>query len=233
MALKECNSRVTSSTTTLPPSDDALPLPPVQPMACPWCGQLHARVKLRAGDTSQCVRCDAPLARGYASDWLVTLAWVLTGLILWVPANLLPVVSVAQLGNTHESLLVTGALSLWTEGQPLVSLLVVLCGIVAPLLLLLAFTALLAPIALGRPSARLRFLMRALRGLELWSIPEVYLLAMLLAFIKLGSLAHAEPAAGLWCHAGMSLALLVAWRRFDLDAAAEVLFTEKIKGPVT
>ena len=32
--------------------------------------------------------------RGRASNWLVTLAWVLTGLILWVPANLLPIVAV-------------------------------------------------------------------------------------------------------------------------------------------
>ena len=89
------------------------------------------------------------------------------------------------------------------------------------------------PIALGRPFARLRFIVRWLRALELWSIPEVYLLAVLVAFIKLDSLAQAEPAPGLWCQAGMSLALLIAWRRFDVDAAAQALTTEKIKGPVT
>jgi paraquat-inducible protein A len=67
---------------------------------------------------------------------------------------------------------------------------------------------------------------RWLRALELWSIPEVYLLAVLVAFIKLDTLAPAQPAAGLWCHAGMSVALLVAWRRFDLDAAAHALLPE-------
>ena len=171
--------------------------------------------------------------RGRASNWLVTLAWVLTGLILWVPANLLPIVAVSLFGNAHESLLVTGAIKLWDQGMPWVAVLVVLCGIAAPLLLLLSLTTLLVPIALGRPFARLRFIVRWLRALELWSIPEVYLLAVLVAFIKLDSLAQAEPAPGLWCQAGMSLALLVAWRRFDVDAAAQALTTEKIKGPVT
>jgi paraquat-inducible protein A len=179
------------------------------------------------------VRCNAQLARGRASNWIVTLAWVVTGLVLWVPANLLPIAQLSRFGTVHESHLMTGALSLWQEGQPWVAVLVVLCGIAAPLLLLLSFTFMLVPIALGRPNAQLRFLVGWLRALELWSIPEVYLLAVLVAFIKLGSLATALPAAGLWCYAGMATALLVAWRRFDIDAAADVLFRERIKGAIT
>jgi paraquat-inducible protein A len=158
---------------------------------------------------------------------------VLTGLFLWVPANLLPIVAVTQLGNARESLLGTGAASLWRAGLPGVAGLVVLCGILAPLLLLLSLTAVLVPLALGRPAGRLRFLVRWLRVLELWSIPEVYLLAVLVAFIKLDALVQAEPAAGLWCYSVMALALVVAWGRFDLDAAAAALLPGKMPGPVT
>jgi paraquat-inducible protein A len=224
---------VTTSTTQLLPSDDTLSQPAAEALACPWCGQLHTRVKLRPGHASQCVRCNAQLDLGRASNWLVTLAWALTGLILWVPANFLPIVSVSQLGNAHESLLATGVTALWQHGMPWVAVLVMLCGIVAPLLLLLTLLALLVPITLGRPSNRLLFLVRWLHGLELWSIPEVYLLAVLVAFIKLGSVVNAEPAAGLACQACMSLALLIAWRRFDVDAAAAVLASERMKGAVT
>lgn len=222
---------MTATTTyVLPPSAALLPH---ETDACPLCGQLHSRVRLRPGDTSQCVRCDTQLARGRASNWIVTLAWVLTGLILWVPANFLPIVAVSQLGNAHESRLITGAVSLWHQGMPWVAGLVVLCGIAAPLLLLLALVFVLVPITLGRPSHRVRFLVRGIRVLELWSIPEVYLLAVLVAFIKLDVFVRAEPAPGLWCHAAMTLALVIAWRRFDIGAAAEALDTEKIKGPVT
>jgi paraquat-inducible protein A len=190
-------------------------------------------VPLRPRDICRCVRCDAQLAIGRASNWQVTLAWVLTGLILWVPANFLPIVAVSQLGNAHESLLLTGVAGLWDGGMPWVAVLVALCGIIAPVLLLLTLAGLLTPIVLGRPSRRLRFLVRWLHALELWSIPEVYLLGVLVAFIKLGSVVRAEPSPGLWCHAGMALALFVAWRRFDIDAAAEALATGRIKGGVT
>lgn len=202
-------------------------------LACPWCGQLHARIPLKPGDAGQCVRCDAQLAVGRASNRIVTLAWVLTGLILWVPANFLPIVAVSQFGNAHESLLFTGVLSLWQHGMPWVATLVALCGIILPLLLLLTLTALLVPIVLGRASDRLRFLVRGLRTLELWSMPEVYLLGVLVAFIKLGDVVRSAPGDGLWCHAGMALALFLAWRRFDIDAAAEALTAGPTKGGAT
>jgi paraquat-inducible protein A len=208
-------------------------IPEDRPLACPWCGQLHTRVTLRPGDSCQCIRCDAHLATGRASSWQATLAWVLTGLILWVPANFLPIAHLSHFGNPRESLLATGVTSLWHEGMPWVAGLVALCGIVAPLLLLLALVALLVPIFLDRASPRLRFIVRWLRALELWSIPEVYLLGVLVSFIKLGDVVRAAPAAGLWCHAGMSLALFIAWRRFDIDAAAAVLTAGRTKGETT
>ncbi|HWA25708.1 MAG TPA: paraquat-inducible protein A [Lacunisphaera sp.] len=204
-------------------TDSPSPLPSAPLLACPLCGQLHERIRLRPAEIGKCVRCDASLARGGSASWNATLAWVVTGLILWVPANLLPIVTLSQLGNTRESLLITGARSLARAGMPAVGALVAACGIAAPLLLLLALIAVILPIAAGWRVARLGFLVRWLHVFELWSIPEVYLLAALLAFIKLGDVVHAEPAAGLWCHAAMSVALLVAWRRFDPDAAAEAL----------
>lgn len=208
-------------------------LPADSPIACPWCGQLHARVRLRRGDTSKCVRCGAPLARGHASNWIVTLAWALTGLILWVPANFLPLVGLSQLGNTRESVLFDGIVALWQHDMPWIALLVAFCGLVAPLLLLLSLTALLTPLVLNRPAGRWRILVRWLRFFEAWSLPEVYFLAVLVAFIKLGTLVHIDLGAGLWCHAVMSLALLIAWRRFDLDAVAAALAAGKSSVPVT
>lgn len=217
------------------PTTQAVPVcavPEERALACPWCGQLHSRIPLRPGDVGQCVRCEAALAHGRASDWVVTLAWVFTGLILWVPANLLPIVSVAQFGNARSSLLFTGVMSLWQQGMPWVAALVALTGIIAPFLLLLGLAVVLTPIALGHPAPELRFLARWLRRCELWSMPEVYLLGVLVAFIKLGSVVRADPATGLWCHGAMAVALLVAWRRFDFDAATAALAGEKT-GPVT
>jgi paraquat-inducible protein A len=223
---------VTTTTTQFVPSAEDLP-EAHNTLACPWCGQLHTRIPLKPGDTGKCVRCDAHLATGRASNWLVTLAWVLTGLILWVPANVLPIVSLSQFGIADHSVVATSVTGLWQQGMPWVAVLVALCGIVAPLLLLLALTALLVPIALRRASLRSRFLIRWLRALELWSIPEVYLLGVLVAFIKLGDVVRTAPGPGLWCHAAMVTALFIAWRRFDPDAAARALIAAPAEGGTT
>ena len=226
------NSRVMTTTTQLLPSDEEL-LEARNTLACPWCGQLHTRIPLKPGDAGKCVRCDAQLAVGRASDWIVTLAWVLTGLILWVPANVLPIVSLSQFGMADESLLATSVTGLWQHGLPWVAVLVALCGIIAPLLLLLTLTVLLLPLALNRTFAPSRYLIRWLRALELWAIPEVYLLGVLVAFIKLGDVVRAAPGAGLWCHAGMAVALFFAWRRVDIDATAGALIAGPVKGGAT
>lgn len=199
-------------------------------LACPWCGQLHTRIPLKRGDAGKCVRCHSHLATGRTSNVSITLAWGLTGLILWVPANLLPIVSLSQFGVVDESLLATSVTGLWQHGMPWVAVLVALCGIIAPGLLLLALTALLLPLALNRAFAPSRFLIRWLRALELWSIPEVYLLGVLVAFIKLGDVVRAAPGTGLWCHAGMAIALFFAWRHLDIDVTADALITRPEKG---
>jgi uncharacterized paraquat-inducible protein A len=91
----------------------------------------------------------------------------------------------------------------------------------------------LIPLWLRRPSIRLQLVIRCLRFLEQWSMPEVHLLAVLVAFIKLGDVVHAVPAAGLWCYTAMSISMLIAWRRVDLTAASEALQTLPSIAPST
>ena len=189
--------------------------PATGPLACRLCGQDHAFVPLRTGQRASCARCGALLAKRSLFGHDAALAFTIAGFVLAVPAVILPFVSVDKLRNDRVSYLFTGAEALWDNGMPVLAVWVLLCGTLAPLLLLGTLTSLLVPSKLGAEVAARRPLWRAARALEHWSMPEVHVLAVLVALTKLGTLVDVRVEAGFWCYAAMTVAILAAWRCFD------------------
>jgi len=148
------------------------------------------------------------------------LAFALTGLILAVPAATLPLVSVSRFGSEHTGLLFSGVRALWNEGMPTLGVWVLICGGVAPTLLLVALGGLLMSERFGWRLPGLTLLDKVAAAVAEWTMPEVQVLAVLVAVVKIGSVVHIAIGPGLWCYAGMSTAILMAWRSFHARAAA-------------
>jgi paraquat-inducible protein A len=144
----------------------------------------------------------------------------ITGLVLFLPAALLPFVSAGKLGAERVSLLFTGVRSLWDGGMRPLAILVVLCGGILPLALLAALTVLHAPARVGWLKADFRLLRRAARILEHWAIPEVQVLAVLVALMKLRSLVDVTVGPGFCFYCAMALSLLIAQRSSASDSTA-------------
>jgi paraquat-inducible protein A len=138
------------------------------------------------------------------------LVFSLTGLALAVPSVTLPFVSAGKLGAGRLSLLFTGVESLWDGGMRALAVLVILCGAVLPFTLLASLAVLHARSRMGWRNGDFRLLRRIARILEHWAIPEVQVLAVLVALMKLGSLVTVTVGAGFWCYCAMALSLLVA-----------------------
>lgn len=186
-------------------------------LTCPHCRQRHRVPSLRAGERAHCARCDTLLARGTRLGSEGALACAVAGLLLAGPALLLPLVEVSKLSAERTSRVWDEPRALWDAGMHLLAVWVLLCGILVPLLLLGALTTLLA---LGRAGADpqgplSQKLLRLVRACEEWSLPEVHVLAVLVAFAKLGSLVHVDPGAGLYCYAAMAVCCLTAWSSFE------------------
>ena len=64
------------------------------------------------------------------------------------------------------------------------------------------------------------YLLRAARLLEHWAIPEVQVLAVLVALMKLGSVVSVSVGPGFYCYCGMAMALLIAEHSFDFDTTS-------------
>lgn len=184
---------------------------------CRLCGAEHRPVALQPGERAVCVRCGSLLLKRGRLGPHTSLAFAVTGVLLAFPAFLLPFITVAKFGHTRVNLLYSGAVALWEDGMRLLAVWVFTCGALAPALLFALLALLVGARRDVRPATRARAL-RAAHALEHWAMPEVLVLAVLVALIKLGTLVNVFIGPGFWCYAALSVALLVAWRSFEFEA---------------
>jgi paraquat-inducible protein A len=190
---------------------------PTHRLSCHVCGQEHRIVELLSGEKAHCVRCGAVLAERSRLGPDTALVFSITGLVLAPSAALLTFVSAGKLGAVRISHLFTGVGSLWEGGMRSLAVLVLLCGGLVPFTLLVVLAAACTRSRLGLVVDRLGALSRTAHVLEHWAIPEVQVLAVLVAFMKLGSVVNVKIGPGFWCYSAMAVSLLIAQHSFDSD----------------
>jgi len=128
----------------------------------------------------------------------ITLALSLGGIICFFIANTLPFLALSSEGRTQETILLTGALELYSQGLHSVAILVLATGIVCPLVVLIGLAYILIPLKLGRNAWGTAPIFRLVRLLQPWAMMEVFLLGILVAMVKLIKMAQITPGLGLY-----------------------------------
>jgi hypothetical protein len=167
----------------------------------------------------RCRRCDARL-KGRSStsaDNIPAAAVAVTALLMFLPALSLPFLRIQQLGHAHESTLIGGVIALLAEDEWIVGLVILAFSLVLPPLKLTA--VLLLSLAPSRLRADVRG--RTYRAVELvgrWGMLDVFLVAVLVAYVKLGDVVQFEAGAGLFAFATFVVLSLLAAYFFDPHA---------------
>lgn len=167
-------------------------------LICKNCDLLLRRPRLNHRDRAHCPRCGCRLAAPHKNGVERALAVAISGLLLMLPANLLPLLSMDILGREQVETLPATAQSL-IEGQLYIpAMAIILFAIVIPgvKLYLLAYVS--AALYLRQPWPNLAFSMRCYQHLDEWSMLEVFLLAIFIAVVKLLDLATVTPGVGLY-----------------------------------
>ncbi len=188
---------------------------------CPLCGQSHRAPFLKPGQRALCIRCGTTVAERGRLGPDAALAFALTALVLAIPSFLLPFVTLTKFGNERTVLLSGGVEGLWLHGFGPLAVLVLVCGILAPLGLLALLVAVLWTDTSENPGELNATLRRWAHGVEHWAMPEVQILGVMVAFFKLGAVVEVAVGPGLWCYGAASLFTLLAWRRFNLQTRHE------------
>lgn len=165
-------------------------------LACHACGQLSQGVP---GDAA-CPRCGARLHARKPDSVARTWALLIAAYLLYLPANLLPILHTRSPFGSSDDTILSGVAYLWTSGSWPLAAVVFIASVMVPLLKLMALTYLNASVQLRsrrKPLERAR-LYRLVEFVGRWSMLDVFVVAMLVALVRLDPLAlmQAGPAAG-------------------------------------
>ena len=184
---------------------------------CHRCGQLHVARSAPSRHATHCARCATSLHGRIPNSVSNTWALVIAGLILYVPANLYPVMTIELYGQPQPSTIYTGVRDLFASGSWIVGLLVFAASIVVPLAKLLGLSFLLVTVqarSTWRPRDR-TLLFRVIRTIGRWSMLDVFLLSILVALVKLGMIATITPGVGATAFAAVVIITMFAAESFD------------------
>lgn len=184
-------------------------LPLDQLVACHECDLLMRKPQLKRDEKAHCPRCGYELFAHRHNVVERSLALVLAALLLYVPANFLPIMQLHLLGQSADDTVWSGVIGLYNTGMRGIAVVVFLCSMAIPLLKLLCQLAVLLSIRwnVGRNYGLLLY--RIYHHLRDWGMLEVYFMGVLVAIVKLVDLAELSLGLGLLCF--ISLLLVQVW----------------------
>jgi paraquat-inducible protein A len=171
---------------------------------------------VKAAD-SRCPRCNAPLFSRKPHSLAVTTTLIIGAAVLYVPANLLPVMDTRTFFDDENDTIMSGVLVLLHSGSWPIAVLVFVASIVVPLLKILALGVLLYSAWTHSPRGRLQRsqLYRMVEFIGRWSMLDIYAISLLATLVQVQSFASIRVGWGAWAFGAVVVLTLLAARTFD------------------
>jgi len=164
-----------------------------------------------------CPRCGETLHHRKPFSIQRTWALVIAAIACYLPANLLPIMTVTSLGQTQSDTILSGVFFLLHHGLWPLALVVFVASVLVPLTKLVILVYLLVSVQTRsgfRPRDRTR-LYRITEAVGRWSMVDIYVVTVLVALVSLGNLASIEAEAGAVFFAAVVVLTIFAAMTFD------------------
>ncbi len=181
-------------------------------MGCDTC-----RLVSRGRDGALCPRCGFALHHRKPESLARTWALVLAAMILYIPANTYPFLTVVRFGAGQPSTILQGVRELLDIGEWPLALLVFFASVSVPVLKLLGLILLLTTTMAGvrtRPRDR-TVLYRVLDAVGRWSMIDIFMESILVALVQFGAVVTVIPGPGAIAFAAVVILTMLAARTFD------------------
>jgi len=180
---------------------------------------LECRATVREGTVAQarCPRCFARLHARKPHSLGVTALLLLGAAILYVPANVLPVMYTDTFFDDEKDTILSGVLVLLHSGSWPIALLVFIASIVVPLLKIIALSVVVYSAWRRSPRRRRQRteLYRLVEFIGRWSMLDIYAISLLVTLVQIQSLASIVVGWGALAFGAVVVLTLLATRSFD------------------
>ncbi|AZE51160.1 Paraquat-inducible protein A [Pseudomonas chlororaphis] len=168
-------------------------------------------------EVQTCTRCGALVHARRPNSIMRTWALLITAAILYIPANVLPIMTVTSLGQGDPSTIMSGVVQLVQHGMIPIAAVVFIASILVPTFKLVGIALLLFSVQRHQPlSAQQRILMyRFIEFIGRWSMLDIFVIAILVAVVNFGRLASIEANLGAVAFACVVILTMLAAVTFD------------------
>ena len=184
-------------------------------VACRACGQLN---RARADARACCARCGSELRSRKPEATARTIAFLAAAYVLYLPANLLPILVTGELGGSKASdTILSGVIKLWHGGWWPLALVILVASIVIPFAKLVVLTWLVIGVRRGT-AVRLRGRTRLYRLVDTigkWSMVDIYVGALLVGLVQFEPLATVSPGPAAIAFGAVVVLTMLASHSFD------------------
>lgn len=193
----------------------------------------HVCEKVAPISAVNCPRCGSHLHLRKPDSIARTMALVVAAAVMYVPANLLPILTTRELGISTESTIVAGLVQFWNMGSYPIAIVIFTASILIPLLKIVALLWLCAA-AKGMVSHSAKLLGRVYWVTELlgrWSMVDIFVVAILVTMVQLGNYMSITPGPGALAFAGVVMLTMFAAMSFDPKLLWDQLLREEAETP--
>ena len=184
-------------------------------LICAECHELNKQEPYT--DEQICTRCGALIHARRPNSLARTWALLITAAILYIPANLLPIMTINTLGQGDPSTIMAGVIQLVQHGMFPIAAVVFIASILVPTFKLVGIGLLLFSVQRRQPlSAQQRIVMyRFIEFIGRWSMLDIFVIAILVAVVNFGRLASVEADLGAAAFASVVILTMLAAVTFD------------------
>jgi paraquat-inducible protein A len=165
----------------------------------------------------RCPRCRGRINQRIPFSSEMTLAWLMAAIVLYIPANLLPVMHTGGLRGEADSTILGGILEFWRAGDWDIALLIFAASVAVPFTKFIAISLLLFTVRkTGRRDQHQRTaLYRVVEFIGYWSMLDVIVVALTSALMQFQLLGTAEPRAGIAFFCAVVVVTMLSALSFD------------------